>query len=70
MASKFSVEVGPATQDEATLILVDLNTTQIVETFSHSNSRLYLTLWAEGESEAKSALSRALSNFSADYLIR
>lgn len=70
MASRFSTEIGPVTKDQMTLIVSDLNTTQIVTQTSFQDERAYIAFWAEGRPEANAAMSRATRNIAADFRIR
>lgn len=70
MASNFRTEIGPVTEDQTTLVVSDLNTTQIVSRANFQDGRAYIAFWAEGKPEAEAAMTRATRNISADFRIR
>lgn len=70
MATNYRTEIGPVTEDESTMVVRDLNTTQIVSRANFEDGRVYISFWAEGRPEAESAIRRALASTPADFRIK
>lgn len=70
MTQNYRTEIGPVTEDQVSLIVSDLNTTQVVYRANFHGGRAYISFWAEGKPEAMQAMTRATRNISADFRIR